>query len=269
MISPWIHILVAYAIYILFALGSSVAIAKIAGNLREMSTRNSARVLLLGMGVNLLILVGVLLLVVLLDNQSLSALGTGFDGADALAAFGGAIAIFLLALGFIGVLRVMGRVESVSIVNPVSKRPAAISLAFALVLLVVVSLQEEVLNRGYVTLNLRSHSALAIILISATLFTLIHFLTNKGGFQQVVSWVIAGLLLGFAYLLSGSIWVPVILHFATDAANVLTFNITGQGSAVITSPPVSQGQRAAFRLVYLAALVAILLAVYGTHFALP
>ncbi|MGA7669941.1 MAG: CPBP family intramembrane glutamic endopeptidase [Nitrolancea sp.] len=269
MIWPWIHILIAYAMYILFALGSSVAIAKIAGDMRDMSTRNSARVLLLGTVANLLILVGMLLLVVLLEERPISVLGTGMGGADALAAFGGAFAIFFSALGFIGVLRGIGRLETVAFVRPAASRSAAAPLALGLILLLAVALQEEVLNRGYVTLNLRSHGPLTIILISTTLFTAIHFLTNRGGFYQVVSWVIGGLILILSYVLSGSLWVPVTLHFATDAANVLTFNITGQGSAVISSPPVSQGQRAAFRLVYGAVLVGILFAIYGTTFALP
>ena len=269
MIFPWIHILIAYAIYILFALGSSVAIAKLAGDMREMSNRNSARVLLLGTAANLLILVGLLALLLMLDKRPVSGFGTGFGRADVLAAFGGAVAIFLSAVGFVGVLHSIGSIESVAIVRPVASRSAATSLALGLMLLFAVSLQEEVLNRGYVTLNLHTYGPLAIILISTTLFTSIHFLTNHGGFPQIVSWVIGGLVLVLSYLLSGSLWVPVILHFATDAANVLTFNITGNGSAIITSPPVSQSQRAVFRLIYGVVVAAILFAIYGTTFALP
>ncbi len=269
MIWPWIHILIAYAVYILFALASSVVIAKFAGDLREMSTRNSPRVLLLGLVANLIIMALIGLLLVFMDGKSIATLGLQFDGADALASIGGALAIFLVALGFIGVMRRTQRIESVSFVRPASSNRDALLLTLGQGMLIAVALQEEVLNRGYVTLNLRSYSVLAIILISTTLFTLIHFLTNRGGAYQIVSWVVGGLVLIVSYLMSGSLWVPIILHFATDSANLLLFNITGQYSVVVTSPPLSVGQRAAFRLVYGVAIAAILLAVYGTQFALP
>lgn len=269
MIWPWIHILIAYAIYIVFALGSSVVIAKTAGDLREMSTRNSPRVLVMGLAANLLIMVLVALLLVSVDGKPVGSLGLGFSANDALASIGGASAIFLLAIGFIGFLQGIGQIESVALVRPVSSGHGAAPLALGLSVLGAVALQEEVLNRGYVTLNLLSHSALAIILISTTLFTLIHFLTNRGGTYQVISWMIGGLVLIVSYLLSGSLWVPIILHFATDSANLLLFNITGQYSAIVTSPPLSMGQRAAFRFIYGIAVIALLLAIYGTHFVLP
>ena len=269
MIWPWIHILIAYAVYILFALASSVVIAKIAGNLREMSTRNSPRVTLLGFVANLIIMILIGLLLVFMDGKSIVSLGLQFHGADALASFGGSLVIFLVALGFIGVMRRTRLIESVSFVRPATSNREVLLIALGLGMLVAVAMQEEVLNRGYVTLNLRSYSLLAIILISTTLFTLIHFLTNRGGAYQVFSWVVGGLVLIVSYLMSGSLWVPIILHFATDSANLLLFNITGQYSVVVTSPPISVGQRAAFRLVYGVAMAAILLAAYGTHLALP
>jgi hypothetical protein len=71
-----------------------------------------------------------------------------------------------------------------------------------------------------------------------------------------------------SYLLSGSIWVPVILHYATDTNNVLIFNITGQSSIVQTTPAVTEGQRAVFRVIYGLVIAAILFIIYGLKFQL-
>ena len=209
----------------------------------------------------------VLALLVLMDGKSISALGLGFSSVDALAAFAGLGATFMLALGFVGLLRVSGHLESVALVSPITSSHDG-GLLLGMGLIAAVALQEEVLNRGYVTLNLLSYSTLAIVLISTTIFTLIHFLTNRASLYQIVSWVVGGLILIFSYLLSGSLWVPIILHFATDTANVLIFNITGEHAAVVTSPQLTVGQRAAFRIIYGVVIPGILFAIYGTTFAL-
>jgi hypothetical protein len=109
---------------------------------------------------------------------------------------------------------------------------------------------------------------MGIILASTVIFALIHFLTNRANTSQVISWIVSGLVLVVSYLLSGSIWVPVILHYATDTTNVLVFNITGQSSFIQTTPSVTEGQRAAFRVFYGIVIAAILLAIYGLSFQL-
>ena len=135
-------------------------------------------------------------------------------------------------------------------------------------MLIIIVIQEEVLNRGYVALNLRGLGSLGVILISATIFVLIHILTNRANLYQLISWVVSGLVLITSYLLSGSIWVPVILHYATDAANTLVFNITGQYSFFETSPSMTEAQRAIFRVIYGFAMMILLFSIYGLQFRL-
>jgi membrane protease YdiL (CAAX protease family) len=265
---PWIHIIVAYLIYIVIAILTSSVVRKMAGDLKDMANRNSPRVLLLGAAANLIAMFAILLLLVFWDKRPVSALGLAFQSKDALAAFGGLVATFLLGIGFILYLRRTKRIQSIEISQPAKSSAQVGNVILGLMLLVTVVLQEEVLNRGYVTLNLLSLGPAGIILASTIIFVLIHFLTNRANISQVISWIVSGLVLVISYLLSGSIWVPIILHYATDTANVLVFNITGQSSFVQTTPAVTEEQRAEFRVIYGFVITAILLMIYGLKFQL-
>ncbi len=131
----------------------------------------------------------------------------------------------------------------------------------ALVLLVV-AVQEEALYRGYITLNLAQLSVGWILVISVGIFVVIHFFTNRVDLYQIISWTVSGLALAAAYLASGSIWVPIILHLATDLTNVLVFDITGQQTAPGEGTKIPGRDRAVFRVVYGVLILLLLIAVY-------
>ena len=103
----------------------------------------------------------------------------------------------------------------------------------------------------------------AQLLVSTAIFVFIHFLTNKVNRLQVISWSVSGLVLGGAYLISGSLWVPIVLHYATDLTNAMIFNITGQSSLLAISPALSEQQRAVYRGVYGVAMAAILMLLFS------
>ncbi len=67
----------------------------------------------------------------------------------------------------------------------------------------------------------------------------------------------------YAYLITGTIWVPVVLHFATDMINVLIFDILGESSIFEITPSLTAGHRAGYRVVYALALVIALLVFFG------
>ena len=265
-ILPWLHILAAYFLYILVTLLTSLLIRRLAGDLKDMAARNSPRVLLLGAAANLLAMLGVILLLVFWDRRPVAALGLGFSRLDLLAALAGVGLTYALAVGFLFVQRLTGRVIALGAASPLASGAGAGSMALGLLVLAAVVLQEETLNRGYVTLQLLHLGPALILLVTTLTFVLIHFLTNRAGPAQVISWVISGLVLGLAYLLSGSIWLPILLHYATDTANVLVFNITGQFSFFQTTPALTDVQRATFRVLYGLVVVVLLLAVYGLNF---
>jgi Type II CAAX prenyl endopeptidase Rce1-like len=102
-----------------------------------------------------------------------------------------------------------------------------------------------------------------IIFVSTLVFAAIHLLTNSANFYQILSWLISGAILAYAYLISGSIWVPIVIHFATDLTNVFVFNNIGQLSFFTITPAPTDRHRALVRAAYAILLLAALLAFYG------
>ena len=266
-VAPWIHIILAYASFFVIAILASRLARRVGADMHDMQKRSASRMVLLGAGANLLALLVVLMLLIFLDGKPISALGLTFNARDAAASFGGLAATFLLAAGFVALLRRAGRLEQVKLVRPTAASGSAAGMGMTLTVLLVVVLQEEVLSRGYVTLNLIPYGAVVVVAASVTFFTVMHFLTNRVNRYQLVSWLVSAILLIVAYLLSGSIWVPIVLHYATDATNLLVFNITGQYSLVKTTPGLSEQQRSVFRVMYGVVITFILVAIYGPKFA--
>lgn len=258
----WFHILLALVAYFVAAVLASVVVRKIGGDLKSMAGRSSSRVLVIGAVANLGVLVIVLLLLTLVDGLPISALGLTLTTTDLIGALLGAVMTIGLALAFVGWLNTSGKIQ-IRRQPFTSNRTGWANLSLGWLVLFIVVLQEEVLYRGYVILNLRAMSAAAQLFISTAIFVLVHFLTNKVNRFQVISWVVSGLVLGGAYLISGSLWVPIVLHYATDLTNVMIFNITGQSSLLAISPALSEKQRAIFRGVYGVAMAVILVLLFS------
>ncbi|MCB2204822.1 CPBP family intramembrane metalloprotease [bacterium] len=264
-----LRIVIAYVIYFAGAILTAFGIRRFAGDLQDFTVRNSPRVLLLGGLANVVIMLAILSLLRFWDERPLSALGLAFAPTDFFAAIAGMLATFLLAVAYLALLHRTRRIESIEIVKPVVVHSDVINLLIGLSVLVAIVLQEEILNRGYLTLNLFPLDPLVIIVVSTATFVLIHFLTNRVSLYQVVSWTMGGLVLVTAYLLSGSLWLAAALHYANDAANMLVFNITGQYSFIRTSPSLTEAQRAGFRVLYGVVILSLLVSFYGVKFHLP
>ena len=262
----WLHILAAYLIYIFIAILTSIVVRKTSGDLKDFSIRNSPQVLLLGGAANLIAMFAILSLLIFWNKRPVSDLGLDFHKIDTVAAISGFIMTFLLAIVFLLFLKLTNRINLLEVVQPAKSPDQVASMLIGLIVLVTIVFQEEVLNRGYITLNLLSMRPMGVILISTTIFVLIHFLTNRANVYQLISWIVSGLVLITSYLLSGTIWVPVILHYATDATNTLVFNITGQYSFFKTSPSTTEGQRAIFRIIYGMIMMILLISIYGIKF---
>ena len=71
----------------------------------------------------------------------------------------------------------------------------------------------------------------AAIIVSALLFGLIH-ITNPGGtlWSSVAIAIEAGLMLGAAYKWSGTLWLPIGIHWAWNFSqgNIFGFGVSGQ-----------------------------------------
>ena len=87
-----------------------------------------------------------------------------------------------------------------------------------LVIAVVPAIGEELLFRGYLQQKLGNwlrnpHTA---ILITAFLFSAIHF-----HFQGMIPRFVLGVLLGYLFYWSNSLWLPILAHFANNAQAVI------------------------------------------------
>ena len=70
---------------------------------------------------------------------------------------------------------------------------------------------EDLLFRGCILSGLRSIGDKKAIVLSALIFMLMH-----GGPDQTIHQFIIGIVLGVAFVASGSIWIPVIIHFVNN-----------------------------------------------------
>jgi membrane protease YdiL (CAAX protease family) len=243
-----LHIIIAILFYLAVAVLTMLIVKKFGGNLKNTSDRISTTTLLAGAAANLLVLAIILILLKLVDHLPFQALGLGLSGRDGLFSLVAVSSMVLLAVSFVRWQR-HDREQDESGKSKLKLTTLPQTLIGFLVLLIVV-VQEEVLYRGYITLNLKFLSPAMILIITTIIFVLIHFLTNRVGIYQVISWTVSGLLLAGTYLASGSIWVPIFLHLATDLINVLIFNITGQFSSEAIRMIVTAKDRAIFRVIY-------------------
>ena len=104
-----------------------------------------------------------------------------------------------------------------ALTQPDGKSPEGV---FGVVLVVVASavtpaLAEEFAMRGAVLGATRLHGESFALLISATLFGLMH-----GNFVQIPFAFVVGLAVGFAVIKSGSMWTAVLIHFLNNFLSV-------------------------------------------------
>lgn len=255
---PWLHLAAAIGIYLAAALLASVLVRRVGSDLRSFEGRTSPSVLGVGAGANLLVLGLTLLLLVRWDGRPISDLGVGFTGRDVGFTAAALAATAAASGGFLAWLAHTGRSEV-----GVKSLSGGGRLLGASAVLVAVALQEEVLFRGYLTVHLLPLGAPAVLLLTTAAFTAIHFPTNWATPAQVTSWTLGGLMLGFVYLASHSIWVPVILHLATDLTNVLALGIAGEVGWVRLSRPLTARQRAGFRAVQVALILGLTVLAYS------
>jgi len=257
---PWFHIFLAVLAYLLVALSTMLIVKKWGSDLKNTVERTSTPVLLIGALANLVILVIVLILMTTLDHFPITALGLGLSPQDGLFTLIAIASMILLAGLF--VRRQRAGLNQTNSEQTSSKSAELRTMLTGFFVLLTVAVQEEILYRGYITLNLAAYGPLTITFASTVIFVLIHFLTNRIGKYQLISWTISGLLLSGVYLISGSIWVPIALHLVTDLINVLFFDITDQQTAQDTSPAITDKDRATFRIIYGLVVFWILFAFY-------
>lgn len=103
-------------------------------------------------------------------------------------------------------------------------------LVAAFVVMVSVAVAEEVIIRGYVLQTLRWGYGTPVALIgSSVLFGVMHLFNPGAGLHAVGGTLAAGLILAYAYLLTGRLWLPIGIHFGWNLAlgPVFGFPVSG------------------------------------------
>lgn len=104
---------------------------------------------------------------------------------------------------------------------------------------VFVGISEELLLRGYVLSNLMvSFNKYISLGISSALFAFMHIANPNLDIFGMLGLFFAGLLMGYGYIVTGNLWLPIALHFSWNFfQSFLGFNVSGHDfySYVITT----------------------------------
>ncbi|MBI3947891.1 MAG: CPBP family intramembrane metalloprotease [Armatimonadetes bacterium] len=107
-------------------------------------------------------------------------------------------------------------------------RPAALGL----VLLAPLALSEEIWFRGYVQRNLtQGLGAWPALILTSAFFAVAHFSNPEKSAPGFLNIGLAGMVMGYAYLRSGSLWLPSGLHLTWNftQSTVLGMPVSGIG----------------------------------------
>lgn len=166
-----------------------------------------------------------------LDHKSVRSLGLRIRGwsKDALLGFG--LGVALIGVGF-GVLWIL------DMITITSTHFALGSLLISLLFYLVVSLNEEIMLRGYVLSNLledyHPYNALGV---SALLFTIMHSLNPNITLIGFLNIFLAGVLFGLYYILRRNLWFPIMIHLSWNffLGPILGFEVSGINSSSFIS----------------------------------
>ena len=177
-----------------------------------------------------------------LDRRSFSDFGFHLGGGwwlDLL--FGIALGALLMSIIFfvelgLGWVEVVGAFETLG-----TSGPFALSLLFPVAMYLCVSLSEETVFRGYQLKNAAEGlyhpvlgprgAVLVAWVLSSVFFGLLHADNPGATFVSTLNIVLAGLMLGFGYVISGELAIPIGLHIAWNffQGAVYGFPVSGFG----------------------------------------
>jgi membrane protease YdiL (CAAX protease family) len=171
------------------------------------------------------------LLVRMYEESRLSAFGMAWgksSGRELLLGIAGgagsAAAIFLFAL-----ITRMARLELAPAPSGSSLAASLIDVAFILVLIAFGAVGEELMFRGYAfQLMVRTMGEFAAVLPVAVLFGAAHLGNRDVTPMAIFNTVVWGILLGYAFLITRALWLPIGLHYGWNAAMpLLGVNLSG------------------------------------------
>lgn len=209
-ISAWASIaiyVVSFSVFITVLSSLLYLLMKPAGGTAEVKSWSILQLIAMQLVTLLSALLPALFLLRFLDHRPFSDLGFSLRGRGKDLLYGLLMAVLLYAIGFglsllLGVVRVTG----------VQFEPMQLLGSFCFFILV--ALAEELMIRGYVLgclLRTRMNKFLALFL-SSILFACLHLFNPNVAWIPMLNLVLAGILLGVAYLYTRNLWFPISLH---------------------------------------------------------
>ena len=99
-----------------------------------------------------------------------------------------------------------------------------------LVLMISVAVLEETIFRGYILQTLEERfGPVSALIVSSLVFGLIHLLNPGATFAAFLGTLAAGLFIGYTYLVTRRLWLPIGFHFAWNFVQgpILGFPVSG------------------------------------------
>ncbi len=158
-----------------------------------------------------------------IDRKSFISLGFQWKGNSTHAITGFLSALFILSAGTL-LLLLAGNVYFIAIDFYWQ------DFMLYLLIMLLVAITEELVIRGYILNNLmESFSKWTSLIISATLFAVIHFLNPGFTWLSMLGIFVGGLLIGLNYIYTKNLWFGVFFHFAWNffQGPILGYKVSG------------------------------------------
>lgn len=127
--------------------------------------------------------------------------------------FSGLTNVFVAFIEKLGYKTAIGTIE---ILNPLTY------IFYVIFLAIFPAFFEDVLFRGVIQSGLEKQGKTKAVLLSALIFMLMHGLAD-----QTVHQFLLGIILGYVYIASGSILIPVLIHFFNNFITVTAIYVQG------------------------------------------
>ena len=112
------------------------------------------------------------------------------------------------------------------------KTPASVlsGTILALVIFILVGWNEELLSRGYHLQTIASGSNLIFgLIVSSTIFGILHITNPNATWVSIIGIIFAGLFLGFGYIRTRQLWLPIGLHIGWNFSEGVVFGFPVSG----------------------------------------
>lgn len=126
--------------------------------------------------------------------------------------FSGLTNVFVAALEKLGYHQVISNIEIPNFLT---------YMVYTILIAVSPAFFEEFLFRGVILNGFKKFGKHGAVILSAIIFVFMH-----GGPDQTIHQFVLGMILGYAYVYSGSLWVPIIIHFVNNFSAVTSLYLS-------------------------------------------